>query len=355
MGVLNNNKYLFFAMKIIERMAIAMMTLVVIVIPTVSQKKAEEPSLPIIYSSKYNVSVLGEDFHQFNTKKFKQMVDYLTTQCGIRKSQLITPSKITQKELLKVHKPEYLKSLNESRNIAQVLEMPSLRFIPITSLKSGLLEPMLFGAGGTVLGVKKAIESGWAINLSGGYHHAKRDHGEGFCFFADIPIAVKCLWEEKPHSKVLIVDLDAHQGNGVSSILGDDNRIAILDIYNSHVFPDDENAERFVSYNIPITRQTDTRTYLGLIDKWLPLAIKEHKPDLIIYNAGTDIFILDALGGLSITEQGIIKRDEKVFKAAVDNSIPILMLLAGGYHKKSGEIIGKSIENLLNTVLKGKI
>ena len=113
MGILDNNKHLFFAMKIIERMAIAMMTLVVIAIPAVSQKKTEEPSLPIIYSSKYNVSVLGEDFHQFNTKKFKQVVDYLSTQCGIRKSQLITPSKITQKELLKVHKPEYLKSLHK--------------------------------------------------------------------------------------------------------------------------------------------------------------------------------------------------------------------------------------------------
>lgn len=283
------------------------------------------------------------------------MVEYLTTKCGICKSQLITPSRITQKELLKVHKLEYLKSLNESRNIAQILEMPTLRFIPSTSLKSGLLEPMLYGAGGTVLGVKKANEFGWAINLSGGYHHAKSDHGEGFCFFADIPIAIKCLWEERPDSKVLIIDLDAHQGNGVSSILGNDNRITILDIYNSQIYPNDENAERFVSYNVPITSRTDTRTYLGLIDKWLPHAIKEHKPDLIIYNAGTDIFISDALGGLSITEEGIIKRDEKVFKTAVDNNIPILMLLAGGYHRKSDEIIGKSIENLLNTVLKGKI
>ena len=130
--------------------------------------------------------------------------------------------------------------------------------------------------------------------------------------------------------------------------------MSILDIYNSQVYPDDTQAEALVNYDVTVLARTNNTTYLNLLKEWLPVAIDGHKPGLIIYNAGTDIYELDPLGALSITEEGIVQRDEMVFRAATDNEIPILMVLSGGYHKRSGEIIAKSIENLLNTVLKDR-
>ena len=312
-------------------------------------------TLPIFYSRKYNMSVLGiENFHPFDTKKFKKVYKHLRKNLNLCPEQFVSPYRITDEELLTVHSREYLSSLRRSKNIAKIVEIYALRFVPTVFLRNGLLEPMRLGSGGTVRGAKLALEKGWAINLSGGYHHAKAENGEGFCFFADIPIAIMSIWKDKPDVKVLIIDLDAHQGNGCSSILGNDKRVAILDMYNSQVYPNDTEAEAHVTYDVPILAGTNNSTYLGLLQEWLPVAINGHKPGLVIYNAGTDIYELDPLGALSITEDGIIKRDEIVFRAAIDNDIPILMVLSGGYHKKSGEIIAKSIENLLNTVLKNR-
>jgi histone deacetylase 11 len=313
-------------------------------------------TLPIIYSSEYNISILGiEYFHPFDTKKFKRIYNYLRKHLGLCSHQFLTPYKIAEEELLTVHSQEYLVSLNKSKNIAQIVEIPPLRILPNAILRNGILKPMQFGTGGTVTGAIKAFETGWAINLAGGYHHAKADNGEGFCFYADIPLAINKLRTERPQLKVLVIDLDAHQGNGCSSILGDDKRISILDIYNKKIYPHDTRAEKKLTYNLAIYPNTEDSAYLSLLSSQLPKAIEEQTPDLIIYNAGTDIFELDPLGGLLITEKGIIQRDQIVFENAVDNNIPILMVLSGGYHKKSGEIIAKSIINLLKTVLKDKV
>ncbi len=316
-------------------------------------KSSYNDILPIIYHPKYNISFLGiENLHPFDTKKYKKVYNYLRRNLNINKNQFIKPSEIPPDTLLTVHTQDYLHSLESSFTIANILEIPQLKKVPNFILKNRIIKPMLLAASGTVLGVKTALEYGWSINLSGGYHHAKSNSGEGFCIFADIPIALNILWQEKPDIKVLIVDLDAHQGNGISTLLGHDKRVAILDMYNSKIYPNDFEAKSNVSYNISLPPFTDDEDYLYLLKKWLPIAIKDHEPNLLIYNAGTDIYEHDPLGGLSITESGIIQRDEIVFRTSYENNIPILMLLSGGYHKESGKIIGKSIENILKTVLK---
>ena len=112
-----------------------------------------------------------------------------------------------------------------SANIALIAEVMMAALLPNGILQKHLLEPIRYATGGTILGCGLAIERGWAINLSGGYHHAKADSGGGFCFFADVPIAVRKMWDDHPDRKVLIVDLDAHQGNGNASIFRDEPRV----------------------------------------------------------------------------------------------------------------------------------
>jgi histone deacetylase 11 len=309
-------------------------------------KEKEFEKLPIIYANGYNISILGvENFHPFDTKKYKKVNNILRKQFGMQR--FYSPSYATSEELLLVHSPEYLESLNHSKEVAKIVEIPALRFLPSFLVRQSILKPMRLATGGTILGIKLALQHGWAINLSGGYHHAKATSGEGFCVYADVPIALYSIWQNKPDLKVLIVDLDAHQGNGNSQILGTDSRVAILDMFNHSIYPNDKKAESFVQYPVPISLKTDTGEYLALLRKWLTFAIGQETPELIIYNAGVDIYEMDKLGNLSISETGIIERDSYVFKLALQNKIPIFMVLSGGYHKNSGRIIAKSIIHLI--------
>ncbi len=253
--------------------------------------------------------------------------------------------------LLSVHTQEYLHSLKDSKNVARIAEIGVLTKIPNIILQNKLLKPMKYATGGTILGCDLALEHGWAINLSGGYHHAKADSGGGFCFFADVPIAVYKLLEKNPNLSVMVIDLDAHQGNGNEAIFKDDPRTHVFDVYNDFIYPQDSKVKKYIEFRYPVTPYITDEPYLSLIEKELGPAIAKAKPDIIIYNSGTDIFKADPLGGMSISEDGIIKRDEIVFRNALGNKTPILMVLSGGYNKKSAEIIGKSIENILKNVI----
>ncbi len=308
----------------------------------------ELKKIPLIYSKNYNIKFLGiQKLHPFDTERPKKIHKYLTGKYGFTKEQFYKPELVTQEELLKVHTQKYLRSLNHSKVIAEIAEMPAIKYLPAFVLKNKLLKPMKYATGGTILGTDVAIEHGFAINLSGGYHHAKANSGEGFCFFADINIAVKKLKEKHNIKSIMIIDLDAHQGNGHESIIKNDTTIHIFDVYNKDIYPDDEDVKQYIDYNFPISKNTKDADYLTIIKEELPKAIKESKPDFIIYNAGTDIFKGDLLGMLSVSEEGIISRDEIVFKNAIENKIPVLMLLSGGYSKKSADITAKSIENIL--------
>jgi acetoin utilization deacetylase AcuC-like enzyme len=162
-----------------------------------------------------------------------------------------------------------------------------------------------------------------------------------------VPIAVKKLWEERPDLPVMIIDLDAHQGNGNAAIFEDDPRVSIFDVFNGHIYPGDYEAAQYVEYNHPVKMYIGDGEYMGLLERELRAAIDESAPGLIIYNAGTDVLKGDMLGGMSITAEGIIERDELVFTCTLERKTPILMLLSGGYTRRSAKIIGRSIENIL--------
>ncbi len=159
---------------------------------------------------------------------------------------------ITDAELNLVHTADYLASLNHSKTIAAVAEMPILQYVPSFFLQHNMLNSMRYATAGTVLAAELAMTHGWAINLAGGYHHAKADKGEGFCFFADIPLAIKKLRENNSKLRVLIIDLDAHQGNGLESILGSDSLTFIFDMYSKNNYPHDWAVFKYIDFNYPL-------------------------------------------------------------------------------------------------------
>ena len=313
-----------------------------------SDMKVQCSDLPVVYSRQYNITLYGiQKLHPFDSEKYGRIAKKLKKDFGAEAPCFYEPSLPSQQDLLLVHTPHYLSSLRRSSTIAAVTEMFFIRYIPAAVLRKKILKPMLYATGGTIRGIELALKHGWAINLSGGYHHAKANEGGGFCAYSDIAIAIKKLWQKYSDKRVLIVDVDAHQGNGYASIFYNEPRVIILDAYNGLIYPKDFIASSRIDYAI-LLDYTDTELYyLQHLQKNLSLAIVETNPDLILYNAGTDVYIHDNLGQLRISEKGIIQRDEIVFRLALNDNVPICMVLSGGYHRHSAEIAAASIENLV--------
>lgn len=309
--------------------------------------------LPIVYSNDYNIRFLGfQKLHPFDTEKYQKIVQHLKQTLAITNKQFYQPTNVvSEKELLKVHSKAYLQSLENRQNIAQVAEMGLLAKLPLFLLKNKLLKPIKKAVAGTLLAGELALKHNWAINLSGGYHHAKREKGEGFCFFADTNLLIEHLREKQLIQSAMIVDLDAHQGNGHESIHGTDPLVSIFDMYNGSIYPMESHLKPYIDFDIPLESNTSDERYLHLLRKNITLALNDKKPDIIIYLAGSDIYEKDQLGQLKVSKEGIKMRDKIMFENAKMFNIPIVMLLAGGYHKDGGKIIGESLEEILKEKL----
>ena len=173
----------------------------------------------------------------------------------------------------------------------------------------------------------------------------------GFCLFGDGAIAIRKYLAIHSEGNVLIVDLDAHHGDGNAEIFANETRVKIFDMYNKDAFPipwlAEKGLKRPVAFEFPLKAGTDGRKYLQILKKNLPLALASQKFDLIYYIAGVDPYTGDELGGLKVSENSLIARDEFcVVKSALEAGIPIFMALAGGYSKEMPQIVYRSVANM---------
>ncbi|KAJ8786253.1 hypothetical protein J1605_006473 [Eschrichtius robustus] len=238
--------------------------------------------------------------------------------------------------------------------VATITEIPPVIFLPNFLVQRKVLKPLRTQTGGTIMAGKLAMERGWAINIGGGFHHCSSDRGGGFCAYADITLAIKFLFERvEGVSRATIVDLDAHQGNGHERDFMGDKRVYIMDVYNRHIYPGDRFAKQAIRRKVELEWGTEDDEYLRRVERNLEKALQEHQPDVVVYNAGTDVLEGDRLGGLSISPQGVVKRDELVFRMVRGHQVPILMVTSGGYQKRTARIIADSILNLYGQGLIG--
>lgn len=344
----------------------------------------EIKKIPIVYCPEYNISLLGSTFiarltspviekvinkiHPFDGKKYGKIVSYFSKKNIFSPEQCYASNKASHEDLLLVHSRGYLESLSSPAVIAKAFDLgPFIAQLPnplaraTKSLLQNIIEPMRYATGGTVLTAQLAMQYGWAINLSGGYHHAKPNKAEGGCFFADIPLAIKKLRLSlnKPDLNVLIVDLDAHRGNGLAMYVQNDPHTFLFDMYNNNVYPGNiDNTEQYITFNNPLDggnfyhRKLSDQEYMFTLTTQLPEALElleknKTKPDLIIFNAGTDPYKNDPLGCMNISKNGILKRDEYVCSLAMKHAIPIALTLSGGYAHDNVDVICSSFENLL--------
>ncbi|MBL8879279.1 MAG: histone deacetylase [Phycisphaerales bacterium] len=261
---------------------------------------------------------------------------------GVSDFATLEPEPLRDDEIALVHAPGVIDDLASADAIARVLSIPAFRAMSVAALQQHIVSAQRSCGGGTRLGVRLALERGWAINLKGGLHHAKHEKGEGFCFFSDVAIAHGLINRSQRLRDTLIIDLDAHQGNGAALMLGDRADVRLMDVFNRDIYPRDETAARRVKYCYPLSAGTGDDEYLRCVTHGLLRAFAAGRPDLVIYIAGTDIVAGDPLGKLAVSVGGLYERDRLVWGACVTNGVPILMCLAGGYSPRAGEIAGQA-------------
>jgi histone deacetylase 11 len=302
-------------------------------------------TVPLVYHPAYNITAFGlERLHPFDSRKYRRIHDALTAR-GLRgRGGFVRPRPVRKLDLLKVHTPEYLQTLRSPQVLAGILEVPVVSRLPKWVIDWRILRPMRYATGGTNLACRLALEHGIAINLGGGYHHAAASWGSGFCVYADAPLAAKTLYDERKVSRVLVVDLDAHQGNGTAAVFQDWAWASILDLYEADLFPVRKEPEDFP---LPVPPGLTGSEYLGLLREHLPKAIKAAEPDLVIYNAGSDPFMDDPLARFRLTGEDLAERDLFVVSTVRERGIPVAMVLSGGYSSESWRIHTDAIEGIL--------
>ncbi len=312
----------------------------------------------VVYSRHYDIGFFGfERLHPFDTHKYSRAYKALKHELGSAFLDLVRKPKkpITRQALLNVHTESYLKRLKQSEYVAAALEMPLLKRVSARVIDWCVLRPMRWATSGTVLAAHEAIKSGLAVNLSGGYHHAKPDGGEGFCIYNDIALAVHDLRQSgdiSPDGRIAYLDLDAHQGNGVCHAFFDDSRVFIFDMYNQHIYPAaDAKAKRRIDCPVPLPLGCSGADYLAALESKLPTFLdgitRGGNISLAIYNAGTDIIREDKLGAMNVSVKDASRRDQFVIDQGVARKIPLLILPSGGYSGESHKLIASMVSYIV--------
>ena len=308
----------------------------------------------LIYTPKYDIRFFGlELLHPFDSRKYSRAWKYLRSRFGPSLDlHLAAPAApISNEDLALVHTDVYLNLLDDSRVVAQALEVPILGYLPRSLLDRAVVKPMRWATAGTVDAAEWALDKGCAVNFAGGYHHANSQRGEGFCLFSDVGIAVRKLRKDgklNGSDRIGIIDLDAHQGNGFERVFMDDANTSIFDIYNSRVYPQDAVAKEGIDVDIPLPPGVSGDDYLDALRAALPAFLDtENAFRLVFYNAGTDTLLGDPLGGMGLSAEQILMRDQMVFDALLERQIPFVMLPSGGYTKQSYALLAESVAWLL--------
>ncbi|MCZ2134955.1 MAG: histone deacetylase [Burkholderiales bacterium] len=190
--------------------------------------------------------------------------------------------------------------------------------------------------GATIAAARAALRDGIAVNLAGGTHHAHADHGEGFCCFNDVAVATRVLQRERAVERVLICDLDVHQGNGTAAIFAGDASVFTFSMHGERNFPARKEAS---TLDVALPDGCTDEDYLAALRAHLPGIVDRFRPQMVFYLAGADPYVGDRLGRLALSKAGLAERDRMVLRLARDTSLPVAVTMAGGYADEVDDIV----------------
>jgi acetoin utilization deacetylase AcuC-like enzyme len=277
------------------------------------------PHLPVVWSPEYEVDI-GP--HVFPTRKYRLAKERLIGEGTLQESQLELSEPASEEEVALVHTAEYLRKIRSCDfEPWEILRME----VPFTP---EIRHAYLLCAGGTILTGRRALERGVAVHLGGGFHHAFAGHGEGFCVINDVAVAARVLLHGGAAERIVVVDLDVHQGNGTADIFAGDRHVFTFSVHQENNYPIPKPPSHL---DIGLPDGIGDDAYLAVLHEHLPHILDSHRPDLLLYLAGADPYREDQLGGLDLTIAGLRMRDELVMEEAASRGLGIGVLLAGGY------------------------
>ena len=303
-------------------------------------------SVNIYYHPKYNIDLgIFNKLHPFDGKKFAKIYNALKSLPDIQFKQPSGP--VTQEQINHFVNELMQRLLKGKRFILGALEVPFIPLLPYFIIDNRILLPMRWAVAGTIAAANDALDGNNSWNLGGGYHHASPHSAEGFCIYNDIGITVKGLYETRridESDKILIIDIDAHQGNGNCHTFMLNRNVTILDIYNADIYPNSRAAIERVDINVPLSMGTGGAEYLGALNNALTKLDSAYRLAFVV--AGSDVIDTDPLGGLKLSIKDVVSRDKMVVDILRSLSIPTVILGGGGYSANSAIAVSKSLREL---------
>ena len=284
--------------------------------------------LKIAHSSIYQHSL--PEGHRFPMLKYELIPEQLLYEGTCTPENFFSPNPVDEKWILRTHAKTYWEDLKNLR-----LDAKMIRKIGFPLSEQLILRETIITQG-TIDCSVYALKYGIAMNVAGGTHHAYTDRGEGFCLLNDVAIASNYLLDNDLATKILVIDLDVHQGNGTAEIFQHEPRIFTFSMHGKENYP---LHKEHSDLDIELKTYTKDDEYLAILFETLPKLIEVQKPDFLFYISGVDILETDRLGKLSISIQGCYRRDEFVFEQAIKNKLPIVVSMGGGYSPKITDII----------------
>jgi acetoin utilization deacetylase AcuC-like enzyme len=276
--------------------------------------------LPLVYHSDYSVPLPST--HRFPMVKFKKLHDLLLRDRVVHPDQFHAPDRPEPKIIAQVHCPDYIAAYCDGTLDAKAQRRIGLPWTPELAARTCI------AVGGTLLTAQLALEHGLACNTAGGTHHAFPTYGSGFCIFNDLAIAARTLVNQGLVQKILIVDLDVHQGDGTAYIFANDPAVFTFSMHCGVNFP---GTKQQSDLDVALPEGMEDAEYLQTLDRYLPDLLSQVKPDLVLYDAGVDPHLADRLGKLALTDSGLYRREMQVLSTCLSAGYPVACVIGGGY------------------------
>ncbi len=276
--------------------------------------------LPLIYHPDYVVPL--PQAHRFPMPKFRQLYELLLNDKVARIEQFFIPETPSQQLIELVHTPQYVQAYKLGNLDAKAQRRIGLPWSP------ALVKRTNIAVGGTILTAKLALKYGLACNTAGGTHHAFPSYGSGYCIFNDLAIASRVIQHLNLACKILIIDLDVHQGDGTAFIFQNDDSVFTFSMHCEVNFP---GTKQVSDLDIALPVEMEDEEYLQTLAHYLTDVLTAVKPDLVLYDAGVDTHIGDRLGKLALTDTGIFRREMQVLSTCIAARFPVACVIGGGY------------------------
>jgi acetoin utilization deacetylase AcuC-like enzyme len=281
----------------------------------------------VFYSDHHTVELPAG--HRFPMGKYRALRELLLAEGVLRAADLAPAPLATRADLERVHDPAYVAAILAGTIDAKAQRRIGLPWSPALVARSSA------SAGGTLAAARAALVDGLAANLAGGTHHAHRDHGAGFCVWNDLAVTAGALLAEGAVARVLVFDVDVHQGDGTAAIFAGDDRVQTFSLHGARNFPFEKQAS---DLDVPLADGAGDDDVLAAVERGLA-HFAAPAPDLVLYQGGVDALASDSLGRLRMTHAGLAERDRRVLGHFRARSIPVVLTLGGGYAKPISDTI----------------